>query len=482
MRVNMQVQTSLGLNILSKDQCETIHLATLEILDRIGVNIFDREALELLKQGGAKVDGYRVRIPSWMVQRALATAPCRVPMGNRDGSRAMLLEKGRSYYGTGSDTPYTIDPFTGERRLAIKQDVVNFSRVCDGLENIDFVMSMALASDVSRLNSYVHQFEAMLLNTSKPIVYTAEGYKDTVDIVKMAEIVAGSPEDLAANPFMALYNEPSSPLQYSTEAVQKLLYIAEKRLPIINVPAVMMGATGPVTPAGALVVANSELLSGLVMHQLKAEGAPYIYGGGVPPMDMRTQVCSYGGPEEHQNCAALVTLASQFYHLPVFTTGGCSDAVVFDQQAGMEAGFNILSTSLAGGNLIHDLGYIEAGMTSSMEMLALCNEAVGMAKYFVKGIEITPETLAIDVIEKVQPGGNFFAEEHTFNHFKKHMHFPELLNRHAYDKWKEAGATTFAQRANGKVRDILKYHCPARLPADVIERVKEIALQRSQAV
>ncbi|MGI6686046.1 MAG: trimethylamine methyltransferase family protein [Bacillota bacterium] len=479
MRVNTKFQTNLGLNILSQDQCESIHFATLEVLDRIGINVFDQEALELLKKGGAKVDGYRVRIPSWMVKRALATAPCRVPMGNREGARAMLLEKGRSYYGTGSDTPYTRDPFSGERRLATKQDVANFSRVCDSLENIDFVMSMALASDVSRLNSYVHQFEAMLFNTSKPIVYTAEGYRDTVDIIKMAEIVAGSPEDLAANPFIALYNEPSSPLQYSSEAVQKLLYLAEKRLPIINVPAVMLGATGPVTPAGAIVVANSELLSGLVMHQLKAEGAPYIYGGGIPPMDMMTQVCSYGGPEEHQNCAALVTLAREFYHLPVFTTGGCSDAVVFDQQAGMEAGFNILSTSLAGGNLIHDLGYIEAGMTSSLEMLVLCNEAVGMAKYFVKGIEITPETLALDVIEKVQPGGNFFAEEHTFNNFKKHMHFPDLLNRYPYDKWKESGATTFGDRANRKVRDILKNHCPLQLPKDVIERVKEITSKRS---
>lgn len=474
----MQYQTSLGLNILSKDQCETIHFATLEILDRVGINVFNQEALDLLKQGGARVDGSRVRLPAWMVKKALATAPCRVPMGNRDGSRGMLLEKGRSYYGTGSDTPYTIDLMSGERRLATKKDVVNFSRVCDGLENIDFVMSMALASDVSRLNSYVHQFEAMLLNTGKPIVYTAEGYQDTVDIVKMAEIVAGSPEELQANPFIALYNEPTSPLQYSNEAVQKLLYLAEKRLPIINVPAVMMGATGPVTPAGAIVVANSELLFGLVMHQLKGEGAPYIYGGGIPPMDMKTQVCSYGAPEEHLNCAALVTMAAQYYNLPVFTTGGCSDAVVFDQQAGMEAGFNILSTTLAGGNLIHDLGYIEAGMTSSLEMLALCNEAVGMAKYFVRGIEITSETLALDVIEMVQPGGNFFAEEHTFNNFKKHMYFPDLLNRHPYDNWKEAGATTYAERANQKVKSILKYHAPDQLPQDVIEGVNEIINKR----
>ncbi|HZK85976.1 MAG TPA: trimethylamine methyltransferase family protein [Desulfosporosinus sp.] len=478
MRTNIKSQTSLGLNILTPDQCDEIHFATLEVLDRVGVNVFDEEALNLLRERGANVDGRRVRIPAWMVQEALVTAPCRIAIGNRNGNRAMFLEKGRSYYGSGSDTPYTVDIYSGERRFAVKQDVVNFSRISDNLKHIDFVMSMALASDVPRKDSYLHQFEAMVLNTTKPILYTAGNYADLVDIIKMAEIIAGSPEALQANPFLILYDEPSSPLQHSQEALQKLMLMAEKRLPVIYIPAVMMGATGPVTAAGALVVANCESLSGLVIHQLKAKGAPFIYGGGVPPMDMKTQICSYGAPEEHQNCAALITMASQYYNLPVFTTAGCSDAVEFDQQAGMEAGFNLLSSSLAGGNLIHDLGYIGAGMISSLEMLALCNEAVGMVKHFVKGIEINPETLAIDVIEKVGPGGNFFAEEHTFNNFKKHLHFPELMNRYSYDKWKEAGATTFAQRANEKVRHILENHQPQELSKDVIEKVKEIIARR----
>ena len=474
----MKFQNSLGLNVLTNDQCDEIHFATLEVLDRVGVNVFEQEAIQLLKERGARVDGDRVHIPPWMVQEALSTAPCRVAMGNRDGDRAMFLEKGRSYYGTGSDTPYTVDIHNGQLRFSTKQDVANATIISDALSNVDFIMSLALASDVPKKNSYIHQFEAMVLNTNKPIIYTAADYKDLVDIVNMAEIIAGSPEALAANPFIALYDEPSSPLQHSEEAVQKLLYLAEKRLPVIYIPAVMMGATGPVTAAGSIVVANSETLSGLVIHQLKSKGAPFIYGGGVPPMDMRTQVCSYGAPEEHLNCAALISMASQYYNLPVFTTAGCSDAMTFDQQAGMEAGFNLLSSSLAGGNLIHDLGYIGSGMASCMEMLVLCNETVGMIKHFIKGIEINSETLALEVIEKVGPGGNFFAEEHTFKNFKKHMYFPELLNRQAYDRWKEAGSTTYAQRANIKVKNILENHRPKELPKDVIDRVKEISLKR----
>ena len=482
MRVNTQYQNKLGLNILTRDQCEEIHYATLQVLDDVGINVFEEEALALLKKGGAHVDGKRVRIPAWMVQEALVTAPCRVPVYNREGTPAMMLEKGRCYYGTGSDTPFTVDIYTGEPRKATKQDTVNFSRVCEHLDHIDFVMSMALASDAPTMNSYVHQFAAMVMNTRKPIVYTAANAKDLADIVGMAETIAGGADALAANPFVVLYDEPSSPLQHSAEAVEKLLYLAQKRLPVIYIPAVMMGATGPVTAAGALVVANCEILSGLVIHQLKMKGAPFIYGGGVPPMDMKTQVCSYGAPEEHQNCAALITMAAEYYHLPVFTTAGCSDAIVFDQQAGMEAGFNLLSSSLAGGNLIHDLGYIASGMTSSAEMLLLCDEAVGMIKHFIKGIEITPETLALDTIKSVGPGGNFLAEKHTLDHFKTHLYFPKLLNRQAYDKWEEAGAKNFGQRANQKVREILERQPTGSLSEDMAEKVKAIIAKRDQEV
>ncbi len=477
MRANANFQKTVGLNTISYDQFEELHFASLETLERVGVKVFDEEALELLKKAGAMVDGNLVRIPPSMVKEALASAPCRVSISNRDGECAMRLEKGRSYYGTGSDTPYTIDIESGERRAAKKQDVVNAAKISDSLSNIDFVMSLALAGDVPTDASYVQQFEAMVLNTKKPIVYTAGNLKDLVDIVRMAEVVAGGAEKLRKNPFLILYDEPSSPLQHSKEAVEKLLYLAEKKLPVIYIPAVMMGATGPVTAAGAITVANCEILSGLVIHQLKSKGAPFIYGGGIPPLDMRTSICSYGAPEEHLNCAILIQMA-QYYDLPVFTTAGCSDSQSFDQQAGMEAGFNLLSSSLAGGNLIHDLGYIGAGTTSSMEMLVLCNEIVGMAKQYVKGIDINSETLALDIIEKVGPGGDFLSQEHTLDNFKEHIWHPELLNRQVYENWEGEGGKTLGKRANEMVKDILNSHTLEELPQDVVRKVKEISSNR----
>jgi trimethylamine--corrinoid protein Co-methyltransferase len=498
MRANTLHQKTAGLALLSPDQCEEIYLAALEILDRVGVNVFEPQALALLEEHGARVSGERVRIPAWMVQRALGSAPCRIPIGRRPGGneesgaaglptesassqtrRAMLLERRRVYFGTGSDTQFTFDLDSGQRRLARKQDVANAARLADALPNIDFVMSLGLASDVPSANSYVHQFEAMVLNTAKPILYTAANLKDVQDIVAMAEVVAGSPEALAANPFLVLYAEPSSPLQHSREALEKLLYCAQARLPVMYVPAVMLGGTAPVTPAGGLVVANAECLSGLVIHQLKSEGAPFIYGGSAPAMDVRTALCSYGSPELQLTCAGTAAMG-HYLNLPVFTTAGCSDSHLFDQQAGMEAAYTILLQALAGANLIHDLGYLGAGMSSSLEMLALCDETAAVVRYLIRGLEVSPRTLAVEVIERVGPGGNFFAEEHTVEHFRESLCLSDLPNRLEFARWEETGSRDFYSRANEKVRGLLASHHGHPLSDEVVEGVQAISRRRDR--
>jgi trimethylamine---corrinoid protein Co-methyltransferase len=241
---------------------------------------------------------------------------------------------------------------------------------------------------------------------------------------------------------------------------------------------VMCGATGPVTTAGALVVANAEILSGLVIHQLKAKGAPFIYGGGTPPLNMVTTVCSYGDPQGIVGAVSLVQLA-QFYNLPSFSIAGCTDAQLFDQQAAMEAGFNLLMSALAGGNLIHDLGYIGVGLTFSLEYLVLCNEGVGAAKFMTRGVEVNPRTLALDVIEKVGPGGHFLTEQHTLDYFKHEMHFTKLFNRSAYDNWQATGSKTFGEHANNLLKEILQWHEVPGLDLQQEEEIKAIAEGKS---
>ncbi|HOL17889.1 MAG TPA: trimethylamine methyltransferase family protein, partial [Bacillota bacterium] len=153
MHVNQRFQNTLGLNFFTEDQLDQLHFATLDVLERVGVRVHEPESLELLHGGGASIDGNLVKIPAWMVQQALSTAPAKVSLATRDGRRALALEKGNIYYGTGSDTPFTIDLDTGQRRPAVKQDVANAALLSDALEHVDFIMSLGLASDVPAVNS-----------------------------------------------------------------------------------------------------------------------------------------------------------------------------------------------------------------------------------------------------------------------------------------------------------------------------------------
>jgi trimethylamine--corrinoid protein Co-methyltransferase len=473
MRANLTTLASLGLNPMTADQCEEIHLATLEVLERTGVKIFHADVLEMLEKAGARVSADIARLPSTMVRQALQTAPCRVAICDRSGKRTMYLEKGRSYYGTGSDTLSIHDLDSGSPRLAVKQDTVNAAVISDAMEHVDFIMSMGLASDVPRDNCYIHQFEAMVLNSSKPIIYTADNLRDVQIITAMAAAACGGMDHLMQRPFACLYSEPVSPLQHSRNGLDKLIFCARHSQPIVYIPAVMQGATGPVTPAGALVVAAAEGLSGLVIHQLVNPGAPYIFGGGIPPMDMQTSVCSYGAVEEVYNCAMLTRLG-QYYDLPTFTTGGCSDAHVFDQQAAMEGFFGLLVHGLVGANLIHDLGYLGLGIIGSMEMLCLCNEAVGIIKRFQRGLAIEADQLALEVIDQVGPGGEYLSHNHTLKNFRDCLHPADILSRSDFDTWLNAGALTYGQRANRKVRQILENHVPKPLPGDRAEQIRDI--------
>lgn len=194
-------------------------------------------------------------------------------------------------------------------------------------------------------------------------------------------------------------------------------------------------------------------------------------------MDMKTTVCSYGAPEAILNDAAIIAM-SRYYNLPDFCTAGCSDSLVFDQQAGMEAAFSMLLLGLAGGTLVHDLGYIGAGMISSMEMLILTNEVASMVRHVMKGIEISPVTQAMDVIRKAGPGGNFLSEDHTIENFRKHLHFSDLLNRSDFDRWKADGAEDFGHRANRKAREILENYSSEALPPEIVKAVQDVTARR----
>lgn len=459
---------------LSDDQVEQLHYASLEILERTGVRLYEPEALELLQAKGIKVeDGNRVRIPSGLVEWALTVAPKRTVLCNRNGQRVMPLERNNVFYGPGSDCPNVIDVRTGERRPGTLQDIAEASRVCDALPNIDFLMSFCVASDLPQETADRHQMRAMLMNSTKPILFVTTEFEGCVDAIRMAEVVAGGEEELRRNPICACYINVTHPMRHNQEALRKLLLLAGKGLPTTYTPVVLRGATGPVTAAGAIALANAGELAGLVIAQLKREGAPIILTGGVNDMlDMRTTVDAYADPT---NRVMLVELAHR-YDLPIFGLTGCSDSKLPDEQAAAEAAFSIILETLAGAQMAHDVGYLEGGMTNSIDQIVICDELIAYTKQFMRKLEINADTLALDLIDQTGPDGDYLSAEHTLNHFRQDW-YPKLFDRRNYEDWKNTGGKTLRQRANEKALKLLSSHKPEPLPAEVQARIDAIVEQ-----
>jgi len=457
---------------LSDNQVERLHHASLEILERTGVRLFEPEALELLKKKGVRVeDGNRVRIPPGLVEWALSIAPKSTVLYNRHGKPVMPLEGYNVFYGPGSDCPNVIDVRTGERRRGTLQDIVDATLVCDALTNIDFLMSFCIASDLPQETADRHQMRAMLMNSTKPILFVTTEFDGCVDAIRMAEAVAGGAEQLRLNPICACYINVTHPMRHNAEALQKLLFLAGKGLPTTYTPVVLRGATGPVTAAGAIALANAGELAGLVLAHLKREGAPIILTGGVNDMmDMKTTVDAYADPT---NRVMLVELAHR-YGLPIFGLTGCSDSKLPDEQAAAEAAFSIILESLAGAQMAHDVGYLEGGMCNSIEQIVIGDELIAYTKHFMHGLQINDDTLALDLIHEIGPDGNYLSTEHTLKNYREDW-YPKLFDRRNYDDWKARGAKTLRQRAKEKALKILDTYKPEPLPADVQQQLDEIA-------
>jgi trimethylamine--corrinoid protein Co-methyltransferase len=479
-RSNYTVNVTPRFRILSDDQIEELHQATLEVMRRTGVDVQEPAAIGVFARAGCWVDGRRVRFPAHLVEHAIRVAPSRVMLCDRLGRPAVALQGERAYFGTGSDTPNIVDAFTGERRPVLKQDVANTSRLVDALPHLSFMMCSGIASDVHGAISDIHHFEAMVTNTVKPIAFTAWSLENLKDIIGMAEAVAGGAAALQRSPFCALYTEPISPLTLGPESTQKLMTMAEKGLPTIFTPGLITGANGPVTIAGGVVQGNAEMLAGFVLAQLIREGTPLIYGGGILPIDMRTTLMSYASPEFMMGVCALKDMA-RHYRLPMFHFAGCSDAKTFDQQASAEGALWVMLAALNGGNLVHDMGYIDNGLTTSYQQLVVMDEVVGMVSRFVGGLEVSDETMAVDVIDRVGPGGHFLTDDHTQRHFRENW-FPTLLDRTSYHTWAEKGRLTLGDRAADRARELLETHKPEPLPAGVAERLAAIVARADERV
>jgi trimethylamine--corrinoid protein Co-methyltransferase len=460
--------------VLSEVDIKAIHDMTVKVMQDIGVAVNDDEALLLLKNAGADIEGNVVKISAELLAHALDTAPSSVTVYDRNGKPAMLLEQGYSYFGPGSDTTYTINPETGVRKHAGLDTIKDFARLADALPNIDFTMSMGIAPEVDSIRADKNHFLAMVENTTKPVLFTAQTPQAMKDIIEICSVTAGGTDIFRLKPFAVLYAMPTAPLIHTHEALQDMMLAADAGIPCIYASGAMNGATGPVTSAGILVSSNAEMLTGLVIHQLRKPGAPFVYGATLGPLEMKTMVNIYCGPESMQMQIACIQLG-RFYDLPTFATGGCSDSKLFDQQAAAECSLSLMTTALSGGGLIHDVGYLESGLCSSMEALVFADEMIGQIRFLLNGFDVNEDTMAFDAIKRVGIGGHYLHDDHTLENYRDEVWYPELIDHRNYKMWQESGGLDMGNKIKNKTLELLKGHKPQLLSTGLLAELRRIA-------
>jgi trimethylamine---corrinoid protein Co-methyltransferase len=462
--------------VLSNNQCQELYAAALECLVRVGIQVHNQAARDLLAAKGARVDGHIVRIPRNLVKQAIASAPNEFTLWGRDGKHEMRVALDRVHFGPGPTCTYFIDPFTGERRKAQRGDAGMVAKVCDALPNIDYIMGLSLFDDVTPVLSPVYEFAEELANSSKPIVAWANTPETFRDIYEMAVSVAGSEKALREKPVFAYFTTYESPLKLADGPLANLMQAAERGIPSICLGGPTVGLESPFTGASALVLYLASALAALTVVQLHVPGAPMAIGGLPSMMDLRTARPSYGSPEASLHTAACVNLA-RYLGLPFMGTAGASEAKRVDAQAGAEAALQVMLSALSGASLVHDVGFLDCADIGSLSYLVLVDEIIGMAARVMRGIEVNSKTIMLDLIEKVGPGGTFINQAESATLCRKEAWVPSVLDRNPYNIWTGKGSPTSEELVAAKVRNILEKHRPALLPEGVAARIEGILIE-----
>ena len=470
------------LNLLSEGDLDMLHDAALAVLADPGARITTPDARELLASHGATLEGEDlVKIPAQLVERALDTAPKRFTIFDRTGEPAMALGEGNVYVGVGVTNLNYLNPRTMAVEPFTLEATAEAALLGDALPNIDFVATPGVTRSSEELPLHVvnqSEFVAMVTNTTKPLVPLIAGGPELSDIYDMAELIAGGADRLRERPFLVPYLNSVSPLLFNPETLDKLFVAADRGLPVCCQAAPQVGATGPVTIAGTLVVSAAETLLGLVLTQLRNPGTPFVSGTVPFLMDMRVGTVTTGGPDGLRFMVAMAQLCRR-WGLPLIGMSFGGDSKDADEQAALETAYYGFGAILGGVDMVFDAGCIEGGLLFSPELLAIADEAIGMTRLAVEPFEVSEETIALDVIRSVGPGNTFLGEAHTLKHFRE-LWTPAVLSWEGRLQWETAGGKTLRERARERVFHVWETHEVPPLPDEVLAGMREI-LERRRA-
>jgi len=463
--------------VLSREEVLQVHQAALEVLKDPGVKIEHEEALDILNQAGAEVDRAKqlAHIPLHLVEYALNHAPHFMTVCGKEPKFDLKSGTGKVHFTNGHGATFVIDFDTGERRPATKKDLETNVRIHDALENTHLIYPEIYPQDIPTQVLDRHISQALLSNTEKPVVATAYDGKAAKDLLKMGIAIAGSEEALRRRPMFTVSLGVISPLIFDKDRVDVLLEICRFGHPfqIYTIPSA--GGTAPVTLAGTLTIAVAELLAGLILTQLVKPGVPVRLMGYPSAIDQRYGSFTFASPEEALMNAALAQML-RYYGVPHAVHGATTRANVLDAQAGYETGILDMFAALSGSEVIIEgtSSALEDTVLSVHEQAVIGNEICNMVYRILRGIDVNPETLALEVIREVGPGGQFLTHRHTRRYHRLENWDAKLSNRMARDEWVESGALDIRAKAREQVKRILATHQPKPLDVEVQRKLQQI--------
>ncbi len=466
----------INVRVLSEKEIGAIDDGTIRILRDTGVMVHHDEALELLARAGAGVDkdSKIARLPEKLVTESIEQAGKKYVLYGRDPERTARLGYGDFVLMSSPGQYSWIDTDSGERRSATVADALEAIKLCDALDNITIVGSMAQPEEISQAWRDVFLTGELVKGTGKPTRCWVKNGKTARYVLDIYRTVAGDPETLRERPMVEAFLEPISPLQLPKDGLDIVREFARAGQPVSISPMAMTCGTAPATLAATLAQENAEILAGVVVTQLFAPGTPIMYGGIPHIMDPRTSICSFGSPEQGLMAAAMVQMA-RHYGFPAYVNAGLTDAKVPDAQAGAEKGMSLLLAALAGADTFGHCGICGTDHAGSLLWLSLDNEIAEYVKRIARGFEVDAEKVAAEIVNEVGPGGNFLAEEHTVRNFRQELWLAgPAWTRQSWDGWAASGRLSMAERITEQVKQVLGAHEPKPLETELVEQVDAI--------
>lgn len=471
--------TSPRIRALDPAECALIDEATRSLLFETGVDVQSESARVALAKMGAIVDtsSIRVRFSDSVLNEAVRRAPKEVLLASRDQKHDVRIPDGRSHVTTDGAGVNVWDLDTGERRPSISADLADLTRVADALDVIDVQWPMVVAGDVPADRHGPAEVAITIENTTKNVQHEAVSPEDAEAMVSIASAVVGGPDELRRRPIVSSVQCPVSPLTLEEGSTDAVMVLARAGIPVLPISMVLMGGSSPVDLASALVIANAEILASLCVVEAASPGAPVIWGIASGPIDMRTGSFAAGSPEAGVLNIAGVDMA-RYYGLPCIVAGFVCDSDAVGFQAGAEKLATGLTAMLAGADLITGVGGLETDSTMSLEQLVLDADLVEYARRAVESFRVDPETIHLDMIKRLGPGGNYLKERHTLAHFREALWTPQLFLRDGHVPGRPA-EERLREKAKARAAELRKSHRSEPLPKDVHKAVWDIAEGRT---